>query len=148
MEAEMSFRRILIAIDGGPISVQAARAGLDLALALKAETAVVHAVEPPVDFSGEIGFPAEVLLEAAKDDADKLIAALRRSVDLPASALSFLRVGHAAEVIGRVAGDWPADLIVIGSHGREGLGRILLGSVAEAVVRHAPCPVLVIRQAE
>jgi nucleotide-binding universal stress UspA family protein len=144
----MSFGRILIAIDGGPISVQAARTGLDLARSLKAEIAVVHAVEPPVDFSGEIGFPAEVLLDAAKDDADKLIAALRRSVDLPADALSFLQVGHAAEVIGNVAAEWPADLIVIGSHGRDGLGRILLGSVAEAVLRHAPCPVLVVRQAE
>jgi nucleotide-binding universal stress UspA family protein len=144
----MSFGRILIAVDGAPISVQAARTGLDLAQALKAEIAVVHAVEPPVDFSGEIGFPAEVLLDAAKDDAEKLIAALGRSVDLPAGALSFLRVGHAAEVIGNVVADWPADLIVIGSHAREGMGRILLGSVAEAVLRHASCPVLVVRQTQ
>lgn len=42
----------------------------------------------------------------------------------------------------------PADLIVIGSHGREGMPRALLGSVAETVVRHAPCPVLVIRAKE
>lgn len=43
------------------------------------------------------------------------------------------------------AKEWPADLIVIGSHGRGGVKRALLGSVAEGVMRHAPCPVLVVR---
>jgi nucleotide-binding universal stress UspA family protein len=43
------------------------------------------------------------------------------------------------------AKEWPADVIVIGSHGRAGVTRVLLGSVAEAVMRHAPCPVLVVR---
>jgi nucleotide-binding universal stress UspA family protein len=45
----------------------------------------------------------------------------------------------------RAAKAWPADLIVIGSHGRAGIVRTLLGSVAEGVMRHASCPVLVVR---
>jgi len=45
----------------------------------------------------------------------------------------------------KTAHEWPADLIVTGSHGRHGLGRVLLGSVAEAAIRHAPCSVLVVR---
>ena len=53
--------------------------------------------------------------------------------------------GEAASEIVRVAKERKVDLIVIASHGRTGLGRILFGSTAEAVVRHAPCPVLVVK---
>jgi universal stress protein A len=53
--------------------------------------------------------------------------------------------GFAREIIVRVADEQGVDLIVVGSHGRKGLSRLMLGSVAEHVVRNAPCPVLVIR---
>jgi len=53
--------------------------------------------------------------------------------------------GEAAAEIVRVAREREVDLIVIASHGRTGLGRILFGSTAEAVVRHSPCPVLVVK---
>jgi nucleotide-binding universal stress UspA family protein len=143
----MSFHRILIAVDGSPLSIDAARTGLELARALSAEVAIVHAVEPPVDYSGEIGIPNEVLLEAAGPEAGQIVASLEQSADLPPNTQQFIRVGHARDVIGRIAAEWSADLIVIGSHGRSGLGRVLLGSVAEAVVRHAACPVLITRTA-
>ena len=142
----MSFKRILIAVDGGALSMQASRTALELAQALNAEIAIVHAVEPPIEYSGEIGFPAEMLLQASAQETAEILDVLQRSVDLPDSAPHFIHVGHAAEVIASVAGEWRADLVVIGSHGRGGLGRVLLGSVAEAVVRHAPCPVLVTRK--
>jgi nucleotide-binding universal stress UspA family protein len=144
----MSFHRILIAVDGSPLSIAAARTGLELARALGAEAAIVHAVEPPVDLSGEIGIPDEVLLEAAGREAKDIVSHLGRSAGLAPNTAQFIRVGHAHEVIGRVAAEWSADLIVIGSHGRGGLGRVLLGSVAEAVVRHAACPVLITRKVE
>ena len=60
----------------------------------------------------------------------------------------FIHVGKPASEIIRTAKEWPTDIIVIGSHGRHGIQRALLGSVAEAVMRHAPCPVLVIRAKE
>jgi len=63
----------------------------------------------------------------------------------PATTLEFLPVGHAASEIIKAAREWPADLIVVGSHGRGGVDRVVLGSVAEAVVRRAPCPVRVKR---
>jgi nucleotide-binding universal stress UspA family protein len=66
-------------------------------------------------------------------------------LSLPPSVLEFLPVGDPSIEIVKAAREWPADLIVIGSHGRQGVSRMLLGSVAEAVTRHAPCPVLVIR---
>lgn len=143
--SHMSFQRILIAVDSGPISIHRTRIGLELARALGSEMAIVHAVEPPVEYSGEIAFPAELLLQAADGETKEIFARLQRSVGLRSSAPQFIRVGHAAEVIGSVANEWAADLIVIGSHGRGGLGRVLLGNVAQAVVRHAPCLVLVTR---
>jgi nucleotide-binding universal stress UspA family protein len=56
-----------------------------------------------------------------------------------------LRVEAAAQEIAQLAADLEADLVVVGTHGRRGLSRVLLGSVAESVVRLAPCPVLVVR---
>ena len=56
-----------------------------------------------------------------------------------------VRTGDARHEIIDYAAAWPADLIVIGSHGRRGLDRFLLGSVSEGVVRHAPCSVEVVR---
>jgi nucleotide-binding universal stress UspA family protein len=56
-----------------------------------------------------------------------------------------VQTGTPATAITKAAKDWPADLIVIGSHGRSGMRRALLGSVAEGVMRNAPCPVLVVR---
>lgn len=60
-------------------------------------------------------------------------------------AVSHLRVEFPAEQVAQLASDLEADMIVIGTHGRRGVRRLLLGSVAEGVVRHASCPVLVVR---
>jgi nucleotide-binding universal stress UspA family protein len=57
-----------------------------------------------------------------------------------------LQVGDAAEEIVRLAGKANCDLIVMGTHGRSGLGRLLMGSVAEKVLRKAPCPVVTVKQ--
>jgi universal stress protein A len=59
---------------------------------------------------------------------------------------AFLRVGYPFEEIIQVANDPEIDLIIIGSHGRSGIKRLLLGSTAERVVEHAPCPVLVVKE--
>lgn len=142
----MSFSRILIAVDGSATSLDAARTGFDLAAALSAQVTTLYAVEPPVPYSGEIGLPADELLQVASRDDEIVAEALRRAAHIPEGTTHLVRVGHPADVIVHVARDWPANLIVIGSHGRSGLGRVLLGSVAESVVRRAPCPVLVVRK--
>jgi nucleotide-binding universal stress UspA family protein len=141
----MGFKRILIPIDGSPVSFHAAKVGVELAQALDAEVATLFVVEPPVAYSGEIGIPAGELLQLTERDDEAIVEALRQHVVLPPAASHLVRVGHPADVIDKTSADWAADLIVIGSHGRSGLGRVLLGSVAEAVLRRAPCPVLVVR---
>lgn len=76
---------------------------------------------------------------------DRLVQALRgRGVQ----AEGICRAGHPVEAIVEEAGRWEADLIVVGTHGRQGLSRLMLGSVAEGVLRRAGCPVLVVRSAD
>jgi nucleotide-binding universal stress UspA family protein len=85
------------------------------------------------------------LIAADEREGRRLIAEFARLVPQSSSLREFIQVGKPASEIVRTAKEWQADLIVIGSHARHGIPRALLGSVAEAVLRHAPCPVLVIR---
>lgn len=73
------------------------------------------------------------------------LADVRKRAALKQAALEFLVEGAPAAEIVKAALEWPADLVVIGSHGRGGLQRAILGSVAKAGMRRAPCPVLVVR---
>jgi nucleotide-binding universal stress UspA family protein len=85
------------------------------------------------------------VIAQAIQEGERLLAGFHHRLALAESVSDFVHVGHAATGIVEIAEKWAADLIVMGSHGREGLGRLLLGSVADAVIRHAPCPVLVAR---
>jgi nucleotide-binding universal stress UspA family protein len=92
---------------------------------------------PVVTGEGMVPPNPEVIRSAAQEQLDRL-AAPRDDV----RAEHRLAEGDAAAEIVRVADEIKADLVVMGTHGRTGLGRLLMGSVAEQVVRKAPCPVL------
>jgi nucleotide-binding universal stress UspA family protein len=141
----MTFKKILIAVDQGPIAARAADVGIELAHSLDAEIAVIHTYEPPVIYGTDIGVPPDELAAMAKEEAARVLRGFRQRKSLEPAILEFLEVGKPAEEIVKAAKSWPADLIVIGSHGRSGVNRVLLGSVAEAVARDAPCPVLIVR---
>ena len=139
----MSIRKILIAVDDQPLSVRAAELGAELARALGGEVALIHVHAQA--YPGDTGIPPQQLIAQAQEDSKRLVAGFRERLSLPPSTLEFVQTGAPAETIARAATEWRADLIVIGSHGRTGVRRALLGSVAEAVMRNAPCPVLVAR---
>lgn len=121
-----------------------------IARATGATIICVHAVEPIAPAVGYSGLaepmPIADISEQLEDSAGRELPQLAGC-----EAFSGLKVeevivhGDAAAEIVRVAGDREVDLIVISSHGRTGLGRIIFGSTAEAVVRHATCPVLVVK---
>ena len=141
----MTFTRILIAVDSSPIAAHAAEVGLQLARALGAEIGLISVVD-----TRDIGAVAseispDQLLATAREDARRAIEDARTQMPDRAPPLEFVPEGSPDAEIVKAAEQWPADLIVIGTHGRGGLGRVLLGSVAEAVMRHAPCPVLTVR---
>lgn len=144
----MSIRRILVAVDDDPIAAHAADFGVELARSLGAELALVHAMDPSMFLAPEGGLPAEELALRAQQDGARLMADFRARLPVGTTALQFVRQGTPGPEIAKAAREWPADLIVIGSHGRRGLTRAVLGSVAEAVMRRAPCPVLVVRAKE
>jgi nucleotide-binding universal stress UspA family protein len=141
----MSFQQILVAVDEDPVSAHAARIGLDLAKCLGAKLALVYVIDPSSAALPDTGIPPSELVSLRKQDAKRLLAGFRQNAASSDTPLEFVQVGTPATEIVRTATEWPADLVVIGSHGRRGLSRALLGSVAEAVMRHALCPVLIAR---
>jgi nucleotide-binding universal stress UspA family protein len=100
-----------------------------------------------VTFAGEYGFSADLTQEIADDAGKALDAAVHDATTLGAKRItSQLVAGMPRDEILRLLERDPAfDLVVVGTHGRTGLSRVLLGSVAESIVRHAPCSVLVVR---
>jgi nucleotide-binding universal stress UspA family protein len=90
--------------------------------------------------------PIADISEQLEDSAERELPTITDCDELNGLEVEDLIVhGDAAAEIVRVAGERGADLIVISSHGRTGLGRMIFGSTAEAVVRHASCPVLVVK---
>jgi len=141
----VSFRRILLAVDDSPIAAHAADVGAALAKALGAELAFIYVVDPAQSALPESGVPAADAIALAERDARSVLAGFAERSSCKPAPLEFVAVGKPAAEIVKTAKEWPADVIVIGSHGRGGVGRALLGSMAEAVMRQAPCSVLVVR---
>jgi nucleotide-binding universal stress UspA family protein len=139
-------KTILVATDFSETSDRALDYAVDLAKLLGASITVMHAYELPV-----YGFPDGALVatvEIATRIMNAAQAALAQSCEVRADKgvklTPILRQGVAYEEVHSVAEEINADLIVIGTHGRKGLSRALLGSVAEKVIRTATRPVLTI----
>jgi nucleotide-binding universal stress UspA family protein len=143
----MRYRRILHATDFSTASGPALAEAVRLAREHSAELAILHVLVPPSPFVVD-ELPSSYLeLEAsARREAERrLAAAVATASNAGVRAQPRLLVGGApADEIVRAARRWPADLIVIGTHGRTGLGRLFMGSVAERVLQRAPCPVLTV----
>ncbi len=141
----MRFQRILVAVDSSPIAAHAAEVGIELARALAGEVAFVHAIDPDLAIAPGGGASSAELIAFATQEGRKLLAGFRQRARSQPAPLEFVPVGRPASEVVKAAREWPADLIVIGSHGRGGVARVVLGSVADGVLRHAPCPVIVVR---
>jgi nucleotide-binding universal stress UspA family protein len=140
---------VMIAVDGSPMALEAAHYGLRLTKRMGARAHIVHVVEfAPQMVASSAGLSAWALaLPAARSEA-------RACVDLVAHEAVTEGVPYTVQVVDAhdaasgilaEAGSEEVGLIVVGSHGRTGLARAILGSVAEKVVRGARCPVLVVR---
>jgi nucleotide-binding universal stress UspA family protein len=142
---------VLIATDGSDVSIAAASTGC--ALFGSAETVTLLSVMTQGDPGDDAGGIEGPVLGPAEQQAawEAELAEVRDELAVTAKFVTnahveqLVEVGDAADVICRVADRLRVDVVIVGSHGRSGLGRLLLGSVSEHVVRHAPCPVLVVR---
>jgi nucleotide-binding universal stress UspA family protein len=108
----------------------------------------MHVIEPlPVVESWAYAVDWQKLLEDQRKEAEALVADAAKSLrDAGFAVTTAIEEGSAKSILVDTAGKWPADLVVLGSHGRKGLSRFLLGSVSEGVSRHAPCSVLIVRK--
>jgi nucleotide-binding universal stress UspA family protein len=149
----MQIHSILLPTDFSECANYALGYAASLARTFGASIICVHVIEPMVPAVGYSGMTEPLPIA---DIADQLENSAERELPKLGSREEFagLQVeeviahGEAAAEIVRVAKDRNVDLIVISSHGRTGLGRILFGSTAEAVVRHASCPVLVVKPSQ
>ncbi len=143
------FHRVLVAIDGSEFSERAFAQALTLAREAGADLRIIHVVDLSVVRGGGEGVNFEGLYESLHEAGERLLSdastqALESAVK-PEVLLAETETKRISEVIVDEACKWPADLIVIGTHGRRGFSRLFLGSVAEGVSRMSPIPVLLVR---
>lgn len=141
------FKKILVPIDGSQTASKALDYALKLAQADQAEVRLVYCIDELSllsnhEYSGEIA-------QLARENGHKVLEsgmALASTAKVKADTRLIDRVGQRlGESVADAAGEWGADLVVLGAHGRRGIGRVLLGSGAEQVMRMSPVPVLMVR---
>ena len=136
-------KRILVAYDGSASSAKAFSLAMELRDKYDAELMVLAVARPP-EFGTEV--ETEAVVENSKKHCHDILRPLHAVVDSAKVPTRFeVAIGHPGEQIVRHAEDWKAELIVVGHRGRSLLDRLLLGSVAGHVIRHAACAVLVAR---
>lgn len=141
------FQRILVPVDGSETSNKAMVAALNLARLTGGRLRIVHAFDDIVYISG-YEYDAQARY-AAREEAAKVLETAK-AVALAAgigaeTCLLETRGRRLGEAIADEAQAWDAELVVVGTHGRRGVGRVLLGSGAEQIIRTSPVPVLTIR---
>jgi nucleotide-binding universal stress UspA family protein len=141
-DTNVGFKKVLIATDGSRYSELAKKRAIDFAGSYGGELVAVSAVDVPSELYAESPKTVEELVkkarsyvEAIKNEAGK--TGIKTEV--------IVREGEAYRVITDTARETGANIIVMGSHGRTGLKRLLMGSVTEKVIGHTPCPVLVVK---
>ena len=143
------FKHILVPVDGSETSLKAVAKAAEMAKAFASEVTAVYVLDP-YPFTGvgaDFAYGQAQYLSAATAEANKALEEVNKVMANAAVAVKTLvGEGHAVhEGIARVADSIGADLIVMGSHGRRGLEKLVLGSVAQRVLQTVHVPVLVVR---
>lgn len=145
------YQRILVAVDGSDLSNRALREAISLAQSQSAVLRIVHvADEVTLNWEGEYGDMSGIL-ESFRESGRRVVERAQNIVreagmEAEAKLLEIQTFGRRiSDLIVEEAKGWPADLIVVGTHGRRGLHDAILGSVADGVARRASVPVLLVR---
>ena len=147
------YRRILVAVDGSSPSNSALSSALEMASysAGRSVLRLIHVLDEMSYFSGyaPYGSQSGEVIQAMRKAGEKILAealVIVQSAGVQADTLLVDKFGERlGETVADEAKNWNADLIVVGTHGRRGVGRMLLGSGAEQIIRLAPIPTLVVR---
>ena len=147
----MTYKKILVPVDGSKTSKLGLREAMRLARGQHAKLQLVHIVDQHYALMSapEAGAQIGAVIQALKQGGRRILRSAEATVKgarLPCTGVLLeTMAGPAADLIVRQAKKWRADLIVIGTHGRRGVSRLVMGSDAEQVVRTAPVPVLLVR---
>ncbi len=138
----VGWKTILLATDGSKYSAVAAERAITFAQSYGGELKVLSVVDVPTEFYAEAPQAVDDLIGKAKS----YVADVKRLAEAAGvKAETFVGEAEAHQAVTKLAQEQKADMIVIGSHGRTGLRRLLMGSVAEKVIGYAECPVLVVK---
>ena len=139
----MAQKMILFPTDFSTASDAALVHAESLARQMNARLLIVHVEEPPLAYGG-----GELYYGLPEPSSERILKMLEdvKPSDPSVPYTHRLTMGDPAGEVVRIAEDENAEMIIIGTHGRTGMTRLLMGSVAEAIVRRAPCPVLVYRE--
>ena len=145
-----AYKKILVAVDGSAAANKGLREALRLAKAEGAKLCILHVLDEFYAFAGYDGLgPMQDLIPSFREGGERVLAKAKAAADkarVPASTVMREVIGGpAANPIVREARRQGADLIVLGTHGRRGVRRLVLGSDAEQVVRTSRVPVLLVR---
>lgn len=141
-DAEIGWRKILVATDGSKYSKACISRATDFADSYGGELKIVSVVDIPAEFYAEAPKVVDDLIDKAKGYVED---AKRQAEAAGVKAETFVREGETHRMLLDIAEDLNVNTIVMGSHGRTGLRRLLMGSVTEKVIGHAHCPVLVVK---
>ena len=146
------YKKILVPIDGSEISTQGLKEAIELAKSQHSQIRLFHIANDRIVDSGDgdSSYGGQVI-ECARENGQKVLSgavilARRHGLEVETVLVESIG-GPAAAMIITEAREWPADLIVMGTHGRRGLRRLAMGSDAESVVRDTQAPVLLVHRA-
>jgi len=143
--------KLLLAVDGSPFSTPPVRAAVGRPWPPDSVFRVLTVVEFPFPVAPEFAVPVDLAKtrQGLRTQAEATVRSVREMVERSGLRVETrVREGNAGREIVEEAREWGADLVLMGSHGRTGLKRVLTGSVAQHVVSHAPCSVEVVRGVE
>lgn len=148
----LKLKKILVPVDFSDFSKKALHYALPFAEQFDASITLLHVVEPviyPVDYAVVPPAMEDANLALAREAREKLARLGQENIEANhLRAETIVVTGHPYQEITRIAKERNIDLIILATHGYTGLKHVYLGSTAERVVRHAPCPVLTVRDRE
>jgi universal stress protein A len=144
----LKLKRVLVPVDFSDCSRKALAYAVPFAKQFGAELVIAYVVQPYIPVPEMSAVDTTDMLAQMRESGKSELEKLRLSITADVKIETLLRVGHPAQEIVKAAAEIDADLILLSTHGRTGLGRMFFGSVAEHVTRYAGCPVLTVRERE
>jgi nucleotide-binding universal stress UspA family protein len=141
----MKLNRIVVATDFSDGSLRAIEAAFSFDLEPDAKLYLLHVMDRPLAVDQIVGWVEPALAQLYEEALDRLAGLVPKNWQRDVTIERDVVIGTPAKAIARFAREKEADMIVVGTHGRTGLARVLMGSTAESLLREAPCQVLVVK---